>query len=76
MTDAGQTPPPQTPPPPHPPEVAVSTRRRLSLLWLLPLVAALIAGWLGWRWLEDRGPQIVITFQSGDGLAAPDATLR
>lgn len=70
MTDAGQTPPPQTPPPPHPPEVAVSTRRRLSLLWLLPLVAALIAGWLGWRWLEDRGPQIVITFQSGDGLEA------
>lgn len=64
MTDAGQ------PPSQHPPEVAVSTRRRLSLLWLLPLVAALIAGWLGWRWLEDRGPQIVITFQSGDGLEA------
>ncbi|CBS89994.1 intermembrane transport protein PqiB [Azospirillum lipoferum] len=64
MTDAGQ------PTPQHPPEVAVSTRRRLSLLWLLPLVAALIAGWLGWRWLEDRGPQIVITFQSGDGLEA------
>lgn len=64
MTDAGRT------PPQHPPEVAVSTRRRLSFLWLLPLVAALIAGWLGWRWLEDRGPQIVITFQSGDGLEA------
>lgn len=40
------------------------------MLWLLPLVAALIAGWLGWRWLEDRGPLIVITFQSGDGLEA------
>ena len=74
MTDAGQPPPPDSaaapPPPPTPPEVEVSTRRRLSFLWLLPLVAALIAGWLGWRWLEDRGPQIVITFQSGDGLEA------
>ncbi|WP_042698864.1 intermembrane transport protein PqiB [Azospirillum sp. B506] len=75
MTDAGQQSAPAVPPPPppsplHPPEVAVSTRRRLSLLWLLPLVAALIAGWLGWRWLEERGPQIVITFQSGDGLEA------
>ncbi|WP_451981217.1 PqiB family protein [Azospirillum endophyticum] len=76
MTDADQSPPPDSPPvpppppPPHPPEVAVSTRRRLSFLWLLPLVAALIAGWLGWRWLEERGPQIVITFQSGDGLEA------
>ena len=75
MTDAGPPPssassaaPPS--PPSHPPEVEVSTRRRLSFLWLLPLVAALIAGWLGWRWLEDRGPQIVITFQSGDGLEA------
>ncbi|WP_452008927.1 PqiB family protein [Azospirillum largimobile] len=75
MTDAGQPPPSASsaappPPPSHPPEVEVSTRRRLSFLWLLPLVAALIAGWLGWRWLEDRGPQIVITFQSGDGLEA------
>lgn len=46
------------------------TRRRLSPLWILPLVAVLIAGWLGWRWYEERGPQIVITFQSGDGLEA------
>lgn len=54
----------------HPPEVATPTRRRLSPLWILPLVAVLIAGWLGWRWYEERGPQIVITFQSGDGLEA------
>jgi len=45
-------------------------RRRPSPLWTLPLVAALIAGWLGWRWYDERGPQIVITFQSGDGLEA------
>ncbi|GLR78304.1 MCE family protein (plasmid) [Azospirillum oryzae] len=54
----------------HPPEVATPSRRRLSPLWILPLVAVLIAGWLGWRWFEERGPQIVITFQSGDGLEA------
>ncbi|WP_042444377.1 intermembrane transport protein PqiB [Azospirillum sp. B510] len=71
MTDDGQSAPPAPDSStPHPPEVAVSTRRRLSILWLLPLVAALIAGWLGWRWLEERGPQIVITFPSGDGLEA------
>ncbi|PWC38038.1 paraquat-inducible protein B [Azospirillum sp. TSO35-2] len=45
-------------------------RRRLSPLWALPLVAALIAGWLGWNWWQERGPQIVITFQSGEGLEA------
>ncbi|SMF51333.1 paraquat-inducible protein B [Azospirillum oryzae] len=63
--------PPASPPPAnHPPEVATPTRRWLSPLWILPLVAVLIAGWLGWRWFEERGPQIVITFQSGDGLEA------
>lgn len=58
------------PPASPPPEVATPTRRWLSPLWILPLVAVLIAGWLGWRWFEERGPQIVITFQSGDGLEA------
>ncbi|SMH30264.1 PqiB family protein [Azospirillum agricola] len=55
----------------HPvPEVELPRRRRLSPIWALPIVAALIAGWLGWRWLAERGPQIVITFQTGDGLEA------
>ncbi|WP_434623293.1 intermembrane transport protein PqiB [Azospirillum sp. B2RO_4] len=63
-------PPANHPPANHPPEVATPARRRLSPLWILPLVAVLIAGWLGWRWFEERGPQIVITFQSGDGLEA------
>lgn len=63
-------PPASHPPADHPPEVATPSRRRLSPLWILPLVAVLIAGWLGWRWFEERGPQIVITFQSGDGLEA------
>ena len=52
------------------PEVALPPRRRLSPIWALPIVAALIAGWLGWRWLAERGPAIVITFQNGDGLEA------
>lgn len=52
------------------PDVALPRRRRLSPVWALPIVAALIAGWLGWRWLSERGPEIVITFQTGDGLEA------
>lgn len=52
------------------PEVALPRRRRLSPVWALPIVAALIAGWLGWRWLSERGPEIVITFPTGEGLEA------
>ncbi|MCG5240549.1 intermembrane transport protein PqiB [Azospirillum doebereinerae] len=56
--------------PKPPPEVALPKRRGLSPIWALPIVAALVAGWLGWRWLEERGPEIVITFQTGEGLEA------
>lgn len=55
---------------PPPPEVALPRRRSLSPIWALPIIAVLVAGWLGWRWLADRGPEIVITFQTGDGLEA------
>ncbi len=52
------------------PEVALPQRSRLSPVWALPIIAALIAGWLGWRWWTERGPEIVITFQTGEGLEA------
>jgi paraquat-inducible protein B len=45
-------------------------RHRVSIIWLLPLVAALAAGWLGWQSLSERGPTITITFTSAEGLAA------
>src|ERR1700691_2669858 len=45
-------------------------RHRISLIWLIPLVAALAAGWLGWQSLSERGPTITITFASAEGLAA------
>ena len=45
-------------------------RQRISVIWLVPLVAALAAGWLGWHSLSERGPTITITFTSAEGLAA------
>jgi paraquat-inducible protein B len=45
-------------------------RQRISVIWLIPLVAALAAGWLGWQSLSERGPTITITFTSAEGLAA------
>lgn len=47
---------------------AVHRRRRLPLVWLVPLVALLAAGWLGWRTLSERGPKISIILSSADGI--------
>jgi len=46
----------------------VAHARRISLVWAIPIVAALIAVFLGWRTLSQQGPVVVISFHSADGL--------
>lgn len=57
-----------TAPTPH-----VSRRPALPLIWVVPLLALLIAGWLVARQFRDHGPQIAIEFANGSGLE-PDKT--
>ena len=49
---------------------AALRRRRFSPIWLVPIVAAGLVGWLGWKTLIERGPTITITFESADGIEA------
>lgn len=41
-----------------------------SAVWILPILAALIAGWLAYKTYSERGPQIQIVFNSAEGLEA------
>ncbi|MBM7060216.1 MCE family protein [Pseudomonas sp. UL073] len=41
-----------------------------SAIWILPLIALLIGGWLGWRAYSQAGIDIEVFFESGDGLQA------
>jgi paraquat-inducible protein B len=45
-------------------------RRRLSLVWAIPIVTALVGAWLAWHTLTERGPLITITFENASGLVA------
>jgi len=56
---------------PEVPAAAVKTRRsRFSLVWVVPVVAALIGGWLVVKAFTEKGPQVTITFKSAEGLEA------
>jgi paraquat-inducible protein B len=44
--------------------------RSLQLVWLIPIVAALIGGTLAVRTYLQKGPTITITFKTGEGLEA------
>jgi len=54
----------------------VDQRPRLSPIWLVPLVAVLIAGWLVWDAMSKRGPLVTVTFRSAEGLQAGQSHLR
>ncbi len=68
------------PSPPGPagsvPVARVRRRRRVSLIWLIPVLAAAVAGYLGWRTLSQQGPTITITFLSGAGITAGQTTVQ
>jgi len=41
-----------------------------SAIWILPLIALVIGGWLGWQAYRESGVNIEVRFQSGEGIVA------
>ncbi len=39
-----------------------------SAIWVLPLIALIIGGWLGWRAYTQQGIEIQVRFESGEGI--------
>ncbi len=69
---------PQQPDPAELPAAVAAprSRRTVQLVWLIPLIAALIGGWLAIRSVLDRGPVITITFKTAEGLEAGKTKLK
>jgi len=51
------------------PAVKVSRAPRFPLVWVVPLVALAVGGWMIARELKNRGPEIEIEFADGSGVA-------
>ena len=66
---------PSAPPLPKP---QVKRRREWlpSLIWLIPIVAALVGVTLVARILLERGPEIVLTFKTAEGLEAGKTAVK
>jgi paraquat-inducible protein B len=76
-----QPPPPERPAPAPerptatPPRAALR-RRRFSVVWVIPLLALLIAGYLGYRTVLQQGPLLTLTFSTAEGLAAGQTQIK
>ncbi|HEX2054958.1 MAG TPA: MlaD family protein, partial [Nitrospiraceae bacterium] len=58
---------------------AVPTRRRswsVPFIWIVPIVAAVIGGWLVIKGILERGPTITITFKTAEGLEAGKTKIK
>src|SRR6202048_2979014 len=58
------------------PHAATRRSRRLSVIWIVPLVAVAIGAWLAWDTLSKEGPTIKISFEGGEGLQAGQSQLK
>jgi paraquat-inducible protein B len=58
---------------------AIPDRRRgwsVQFIWIVPIVAALIGGWLVVKGILKRGPTITITFKTAEGLEAGKTKIK
>ncbi len=67
---------PPAPPAAAPPEARVQTQRGFHVVWLVPIVAALIAAYLGWQAISRQGETIRLTFATAEGLTAGQTRIR
>ena len=59
------------------PEPDIRTKkRRFSIVWIVPLVALAIGGWLVFKAFSEKGPVITVTFKSADGLEAGKTKIK
>jgi paraquat-inducible protein B len=57
-------------------EAVVGKPSRFSIIWLVPIVAAVIGGWLVFKAFTEEGPTITITFETADGLTAGKTKIK
>ena len=54
----------------------VSRAPRFPLVWVVPLIALAVGGWMVVRELNNRGPEITIEFEDGSGVTVDKTELQ
>ncbi|EGV29700.1 Mammalian cell entry related domain protein [Thiorhodococcus drewsii AZ1] len=58
------------------PQAVVRPPSRLSLVWLIPLIAVAVGAWLAVKTLSERGPTVTIEFKTASGLSAGQTKVK
>ncbi|AWL12145.1 Paraquat-inducible protein [Saliniradius amylolyticus] len=60
----------------HSQQADIKAARSLSAIWLVPLVALIIGGWMVYYQWANQGPEIQIEFESAEGLEAGKTKIK
>ncbi|MBY4675316.1 intermembrane transport protein PqiB [Marinobacterium arenosum] len=58
------------------PDAEIRPTRSLSVIWIIPLVAALIGVWMVYQNWANQGPMITLHFESAEGIEAGKTQIR
>ena len=58
------------------PEAEVTPKSRFPLIWFIPLIAAIIGGWLAYKYYSERGTFVVINFDQASGIEARKTPIK
>jgi len=58
------------------PEAVVKPRKGISIVWIIPIVAALIGAWVAYKAVSEVGPTIFISFENAEGLVAGKTKIK
>jgi paraquat-inducible protein B len=62
--------------PPDSPPAARLRQQKFSFVWIIPIVAAIIASYLGYHTLAGRGPLLTISLNTAEGLEAGQTQVK
>jgi len=57
-------------------EMTINKKTELPLVWLLPLIALLVSGWLIAKSYSEKGPVITISFPTAEGLEVDKTKIK
>ena len=58
------------------PQAKIRRQSRISMIWIVPLAAAIVGGWLVFKYVRQMGPVISIQFSDGDAIKPNQTTLQ
>ena len=58
------------------PQAKVAPAKRISSIWILPIIVFLIGGWIVFKSIRNQGPKIEIEFSTAEGIVAGKTKIK